>query len=337
MKMKAKKIIVWTVSVVVVVAAVVALSLSLNRWFPRSMRIQGAVIRKDDDARKELPIPDALVSVSDGETTASTQSDGRGYFRLTFPRRVWKGQTLQLSFRHSDYKPLDLHLQTSLRRSTKELYIAAMVPIPQKIAELPDHRLSVVSNLRARYTTNSQGQINIGSAVKTFQVVNKANVPCGGNPLCSPDEEWKAATGAESLDAGPGNEFANVRASCIAGPCPFTRIDFSGFMHGGRTINVTALNWSDTATFLLEAEVFHTSITSNVRESYPVVFGRTLTFTLPPTHEGASLEAEIDGAPMVFPLGPDLYLSWATCTGRTGQEAEKNTVYRCELKPGYRF
>src|ERR1039458_3927487 len=105
MKMKAKKIIVWTVSVVVVVAAVVALSLSLNRWFPRSMRIQGAVIRKDDDARKELPIPDALVSVSDGKTTASTQSDGRGYFRLTFPRRVWKGQTLQLSFRHSDYKP----------------------------------------------------------------------------------------------------------------------------------------------------------------------------------------------------------------------------------------
>jgi hypothetical protein len=230
-----------------------------------------------------------------------------------------------------------MKLQTGIRRSTKELYVAAMVPIPEKAEIRTDRHPSVVSNLRVRYTTNSQEQMNIGSAVKTFQVANKGNVPCGNSSPCSPDEVWKAATGSVALDAGPGNEFANVRASCIAGPCPFTRVDFSGFMHGGRNITVAALNWSDTATFLVEAEVFHTSISSNVRESYPVVFGPTLTFTLPPTHEGASLEAEIDGAPMVFPLGPNLYLSWANCTGRTGQEAEKTTVYRCELKPGYRF
>ncbi len=74
-----------------------------------------------------------------------------------------------------------------------------------------------------------------------------------------------------------------------------------------------------------------------MRESYPVIFGQTLNFTLPPTEEGVSIEAELDGTPMVFPLGPDLYLSWATCTARTNREAEKSTVYRCELKPGYRF
>jgi hypothetical protein len=40
----------------------------------------------------------------------------------------------------------------------------------------------------------------------------------------------------------------------------------------------------------------------------------------------------------VFPLGPNLSLSWATCNVRIGtEEEEKTTVYRCELKPGYRF
>jgi hypothetical protein len=50
-----------------------------------------------------------------------------------------------------------------------------------------------------------------------------------------------------------------------------------------------------------------------------------------------SLEAEINGAPMVFPLGPDLYLSWATCAARASSNEDKSTAYRCELKPGYRF
>jgi hypothetical protein len=173
--------------------------------------------------------------------------------------------------------------------------------------------------------------------VKTFQVVNNRNVPCNRQAPCSPDGNWKAATGSVTMDAGPDHEYRDVRASCIAGPCPFTRIDSSGFSQGGRVITATALDWSDTATFLLEAEVFRTVVDSNVRESYPVTFGQTLNFTLPPTEEGVSILAELDGVPMVFPMGPDLYLSWATCTARTNREAEKSTVYRCELKPGYRF
>ena len=139
------------------------------------------------------------------------------------------------------------------------------------------------------------------------------------------------------LDAGPDNEFRSVRASCIAGPCPFTRIDDSGFIHGGRKITATALSWSDTATFLLEAEVFHVAMSSSVRESYPVIFGQVLNFTVPPTQEGVSLEADVNGASMVFPLGPDLYLSWATCTARKATDTNEATVYRCELKPGYKF
>ena len=139
------------------------------------------------------------------------------------------------------------------------------------------------------------------------------------------------------MDAGPDNLFGNVRASCIAGPCPFTRVDSSGFIHGGRQIHASALNWSDTATFLIEAEVYRNAIVSNVRELYPVIFDRTLNFTLPPTEEGVSLEADIDGLPIVFPLSTNLNMSWATCTVRTDEQKEKTAVYRCELKPGYRF
>jgi hypothetical protein len=338
MKTKAKRVIVWTLVIAVIAGAGIEGTVQLRRAFPGTMKIQGAVIRKDSDSRKELPISDAVITVSDGENTANAQSDERGYFRLSFPKRYWKGQKLLMSIRHSNFEPLEMKLEAGLRATTQELYVAQLVPLPERPTELrADHKPSVVSNLRVRYTTNSEEQVNIGSAVRTFQVVNKANVPCGNSPPCSPDAVWRAATGSVSLDAGPGNEFENVRASCIAGPCPFTRIDFSGFMRGGRNITATALNWSDTATFLVEAEVFHTSISSNVRESYPVVFGPTLTFTLPPTHEGASIEADIDGAPMVFPLGPNLYLSWANCSGRTEPEADKTTVYRCELKPGYKF
>ena len=168
-------------------------------------------------------------------------------------------------------------------------------------------------------------------------MVNKGNVPCDHQSPCSPDGKWKAAS-VDGVARCRGRQYLrNITASCIAGPCPFTRIDSSGFIHGGRKISVTALNWSDTATFLMEAEVYHTAISSEVRELYPVIFGQTLNFTLPPTQEGVSLEAELDGAPMVFPLGPNLSLSWATCNVRTGMEEEKTTVYRCELKPGYRF
>lgn len=335
--MKRRQVVVWTIIGVVAGAMAIAFVVRMHRWNAEAMRIEGAVIRRDDDNRRELPISDVVVTASDGATSAATQSNTSGYFNLSFRGGVWPGQTVILSFRHPDYEPLDIKLQSGFRLAAKKLYVAEMAPMPEQTGAGPGSPQIVVSNIRVRYTINSQTEVNIGSAVKTFQVVNRGNVPCDRKFPCSPHGNWKASTGSASLDAGVDNEFSNVRVLCIAGPCPFTRIDSSGFVHGGRNISVSALNWSDTATFLLEAEVLHTSISSNVRESYPVVFGQALNFTLPATQEGVSLEAEVDGVPMVFPLGPDLYLSWATCTARTNIEEEKTTVYRCELKPGYRF
>ena len=299
--------------------------------------IEGAVIQRDADTQNELPIADVVITASDGVTSAATRSDAAGYFKLVVQKRVLSEQPITVALRHPRYEPLDLTVQTGRLETKPELYVVAMVPVVPKTIAHSNRPAKQVANIRVRYTINSRTETNVGFAVKTFQVVNKGDLPCDHRSPCSPDGKWKATSATMPLDAGQDNTFENITASCIAGPCPFTRIDSSGFIHGGRNISVTALNWSDTATFLMEAEVYHTAISSDVRELHPVIFGQTLNFTLPPTQEGVSLEAEVDGAPMVFPLGPNLYLSWATCTVRTGAEEEKTTVYRCELKPGYRF
>jgi len=335
---KRRKVLLWVIAGIVVAAVVAVFVLRHHEWGPGSMIIRGAVIRRDTDTRKQLPIADALVTVSDGERSASTESDASGYFELKLPRVVWLGRTLNLNIQHVNYEPLDMQVHAGIREAGKELYVAAMTPTFEQPEVAHGGHETVVSNIRVRYTVNTQTEDNIGTAVRTFQVVNEGNVMCNGRPPCSPNGVWKASTGALPLDAGPDNEFRNVRASCIAGPCPFTKIDLNGNVNGERNITVSALDWSDTATFLVEAEVFHTAISSRVRESYPVIFGPALNFTLPPTQEGVSIEADVDGAPMVFPLGPELYLSWATCTAGTNDADKRTTTaYRCELKPGYRF
>lgn len=335
--MKRRKVLLWVIVGAAVAATATVVVLCLHHWRPGLMTLQGAVIRSDGDTRMQLPVSDVQVTASDGVTSAGAESDASGYFKVTLPGVVWPGRIVSLSFRRQGYNPLELKLHAGLRLAGKELYVVPMTPILEQSGTTSSSPQSTVSNIRVRYTVNSETEENIGSAVRTFQVLNKGNVACAGHPPCSQDKEWKAAARSLSLDAGPGNEFLNVRASCIAGPCPFTRIDSSGYANGGRNITVSALDWSDTATFLVEAEVFHTAISSNLRESYPVIFGRALNFTVPPTQEGVSIEAEIDGAPMVFPLGPELYLSWATCSSKASAEAQKSAVYLCELKPGYRF
>jgi hypothetical protein len=299
--------------------------------------IQGAIIRRDSDPRKQQPLSGVMVTGLRGTSRVITYSDSSGYFRLAFHGVIWPGQVLDIQFQYPNYEPLDIKIPIRLRSTTRQLVIAAMAPVASPTSPDSARTVSVVSNIRVRYTVNTQSDENIGSAVKTFQVFGSGNIPCNHHAPCSPDGYWKAATGSVELDAGTGNEFRDARASCIAGPCPFTRINSSGFAHGGRVISASATNWSDTATFLLQAEVFHTAIISDVRESYPVVFGRTLNFSLPPAAEGECLQAEIDGVEMVFPLDPDLYMSWATCTARAGSNAAKSSVYECELKPGYRF
>jgi hypothetical protein len=327
----------WLAIVAAAAVAALAMIIGFRHWRPAQTMIQGTVIRRDADSRRELPIANAVVTATRGATSLTTQSDASGYFKIEFPGVIWPGQVLNLTFQRQDYEPLNIQILVRFRSTTRQLVVAALKPVSQKTAPESAAAPTIVNNIRVRYTVNSQSEENIGSAVRTFQVTNSGNIPCRHQAPCSPDGYWKASMGSVELDAGAGNEFRDARASCIAGPCPFTRIDSSGFVNGGRLITARAIDWSDTATFVVEAEVFHTGIISNVRETYPVVFGRALHFTVPPTQEGVSLEAELNGVPMVFPLGPDLYLSWADCSVRPSSEIQKSMTYQCELKPGYEF
>lgn len=331
-----RKTILWIVIGAAVLATLLLVTL-LHKWKPKLATIQGAVIRHDQDTRKQLPIGNVLVTATRGRTVISTRTDSSGYFKITFPDPIWPGQTVYMHFERNGYRPLDLSLRMVFRSTVRRLVVAALTPLSVKPAADSNTPAVTVSNIRIRYTVNTQQDENIGSMVKTFSIANQGNIPCRRRGPCSPDGNWKATLGSITMDAGVGNEYRDVRASCIAGPCPFTRIDPNGFIHGGRVITVSALNWSDTATFLVEAEVFHTSIGSNVRESYPVIYGRLFNFILPATQEGASIEAEINGQPIIFPLSPDLYLSWATCSEKQSPEADKSMLYRCELKPGVHF
>jgi len=241
-----------------------------------------------------------------------------------------RGQALTLKFRHPDYLPLDLP-----EFAGDKLYIAQMVPSLKNTDTVSNRPAVAVGNVRVRYSIMEIRTVNVGSAVKTFQVENVGNVPCKGRPPCSPDGKWKAAIASTSLDAGVGNEFHNARVSCIAGPCPFTKIESDEFAQNRQAIKASARDWSDPATFLVEADVVHTMQSPIDHQSYPVIFGAALSFTLPTDAEGVSLEADIAGETVIFPLGPKLFLTWANCNARLNPD--RTSVYRCELKPGYRF
>jgi len=321
-----KKITIWTLVALGILTTVLAVVLLSRR---KPVTLKGAVLRQDIDPNKQLPLGDVQITAINSLGSGHAQTDSMGFFSLTLPSGLRRRQPVLLQFRRKDYKPLDWDDFIS-----DKIYVARMIPLRQEtMAE--SHSDAAVSNPRIRYTVKATTEADIGSAVRTFDVVNTGNKPCQNQPPCAPGGKWKASVGALSLDAGEGNEFRNARVSCIAGPCPFTKIESETFSQDGRRLNVAARDWSDTTTFLVEAEVVHPMTSNLLRETYPVIFGRALNFSLPPAAEGPSIEAEIAGEAIVFPLGPDLLLRWADC--HVALERDQSRNYRCELKAGYEF
>jgi hypothetical protein len=331
---RSQKIALWVAVCAAAGTVTAVVLLRFAHWRPRIVKIQGAVIRHSSDPRDELPVGGAIITAYDSTTRVTTVSGDTGYFVLRFPERIWPKELVNLTFRHPDYKPMDESLLIGPHIKVNDLYVVEMIstaaPPPAPVAHP-----TPVSDIRIRYTVNDRTDTNVGSMVKVFSVKNQGNVPCNKSKFCSPSGRWKAAEDSVTLNAGPGNVYQNVRVSCIAGPCPFTRIDSRGYDHGGQKIVVSATDWSDTATFLIESEVYQEAIASKLRLSYPVKYGRVLHFTAPATAEGVTIEATVGGTPVVFPLGPDLYLSWGVCNSRKGPG--NDTIYQCELKQGYSF
>jgi hypothetical protein len=292
--------------------------------------ITGAVLRQDSDLGKQLPIANAQISLVGDLADGVATSDSSGKFQLRLRQGIRAGQMARLRISHPGYRPMDFP-EYLLDR----LYIIRMVPNDQTANGASLAAPIILSDIRVRSATRSEISVDAGSALKTFEVVNTGDVPCDRHGPCSPDGKWKAAIGGASLDAGENNSFHDVRVSCIAGPCPFTKIEQDSFSTGGRHIGVTIRNWSDTTTFLLEAEVTHITSGDAILQSFPAIFDRTLSFTLPASAQGPSIEAAVDGKEIVFPLSPALDLSWAACTVKASGDGTR--LYRCVLKSGYRF
>src|SRR5580700_10473122 len=323
-----KKTAIW--GAVVAVIAIALLLVVRNRLHKTRALIEGAILIQDADPRRQLPISGVEVTATVGETMVQSKSDTSGFFRLAVPGELWRSETAELLFRHPGYQPVQI-----TRPLTGQIYMIRMAAVAANAVSEPSGPQVTLKDVRVRYSTKTTTPIDVGSIAKTFEVSNIGDLPCNGAAVCSPDRKWKATIGGLTLDAGEGHEYRNARVSCIAGPCPFARIEFEDLSRGGRKVDVSVRNWSDTTTYLVEAEVVHPMVSDLVRESYPVIFGRALNFSLPLLAEGPSIEAEINGELIVFPLGPDLYLNWADCHVRVDKDQAQ--AYRCELKPGYRF
>jgi len=300
----------------------------------------GAVLAEDKDPKKQAPIAFATVVANarfqlprTGQkltAQAQTKSDASGFFQMKIPvpdDSATEGITLSLSA--SGYQSKELPIS-----NPDEIQVLHMLSLTRVVPPAATGVTYLSKSVRVRYSEQITQTSNVGSVVKTFEVPNKGNERCRKAP-CSPDGKWQAANGAVVLEGQQGTEFRNIRLSCIAGPCPFTKIESEDPAYQGHNLRVVVKNWSDTTSFLLEAEVSQKRTIEVVREAYAAVFGSSVNFTLPATAQGASILAEVNGHDIVFPLGPALILSWGVCSLKVGPDHTRS--FHCDLKPGYQF
>jgi hypothetical protein len=304
-------------------------------WSATPLTLEGSVLTQNVDPTERTPLAGVTVTAMGDGRMVKGKSDATGYFSVTFDRGLKKDSQSELLFQKPGYKTTRL----VATRPGDQLYIAQMTPLetkpPAKLDLPPAEKPVVITDVKVRYSAKDQTTIPVGSIAKQFSALNNGNVPCRNQKPCSPDGRWKATLTTLPLDAEERNQFRNVRVSCIAGPCRFTKIDSAAFATPSRRISVSVLNWSDTTDFLVEADVVRTMVTDRVRTSYPFVLDDTMNFALPPNSEGPAIEADFNGQFTVFPLGPDALLSWATCNVELS--ADGNQIFRCRLKPGYQF
>lgn len=281
------------------------------------------------DPSDQVPVSDAEVDIRSPLAHGSGHTDASGFFSVLLDPGLRPLQTITVSVNHRDYKPFT----TTLRPSDAPVLVWLQPLAPKETKH--SARETIISGIRVRYTVRESSATNVGTVAKTFQAANIPDRPCAANRACSPDGRWAAGEGSLQLAAPENGRFTNVRVSCIAGPCPFTQIDPVTLNQDGRSLQVTARSWSSTATFLVEADTVRVAINDVVRQSYPVIFGPSLSFTLPGTAAGPSIEAEENGQYVVFPLGPALHLSWAECSSKVNPDHSR--LYSCEVKAGFRF
>jgi hypothetical protein len=332
MNIRRRRLLVILITLVGLGLAAALAVVLVQRSRPREpLHMTGVVLRDDPDPSKQVPLAGATIQAVSSDSSVVAKSDTTGFFKIDLEPSWERDRIVALTFQHDGYQSFE----TGGWRNG-QICIARMTPVERMRPVASKHpAIAIRSDVRVRYSIKSTTTTNVGSVAKPFEARNPGFAPCNGAPACSPDGKWRATLNSQVFDAGSGNEFRNARLSCIAGPCPFSKVTSENLEQPGRIIKLSVLNWSDTVTYFLEAEVAHTAIANIVRYLYPFISGPAMNFTLPPGSEGPSIEADLGGSEIVFPLGPELRLSWATCTATPA--ADRTTQFRCELKDGYEF
>ena len=137
------KKVVWTI-IAVAAAALIGFVLFLFRAHRvreiaerLAVPIEGAVIQREADPQKELPIADVVITATDGIRSAATRSDASGYFKLVLHKRVLSDPPITVTFQHPRYQPLEMTVQTGRLETPNQLYVAAMVPLRSNSSKSP--------------------------------------------------------------------------------------------------------------------------------------------------------------------------------------------------------
>src|ERR1700731_4705095 len=109
------------ITAVLTAAAAAAITVGLSRRSramvkPRPIDLEGAVVLKDSDPKKESPIAGVSISVDaeDPDAPAETAtSNFSGYFKLRLPPTIVYDESVTLRLRHPDHQPLDLEVDVS--------------------------------------------------------------------------------------------------------------------------------------------------------------------------------------------------------------------------------
>lgn len=211
---------------------------------PAAIVMRGVVMRDEANPEKRYAIPGVRVMATNGVAPAPVLTGTNGMFELALNPAARNGQVIDLNFSHGEYQEKD-ETQVIAEDVPYVFYLWPKTYAGLRLKALPMPSWNLFPAAYAAPET----------LVTTFQVINRGSVRCNGRQPCSPDGKWKAQIKTASLAAGRGKRFLRGHADCIAGPCPWTKIEMDGFSKGGPAISVAVRNWSDTVTYKLWGEV----------------------------------------------------------------------------------
>jgi len=134
------------------------------------------------------------------------------------------------------------------------------------------------SNNPCSYSIQGHENDECGQRGENFQVENVANVPCKGKLRVARRQMESLRSGSASLERAWEINF-KCSILVIQGPAPFTKIESNGFPKAARKSRLL-LAIVKYGHLFSGREVVHACQSQIDHQSYPVIFGPALNFTL---------------------------------------------------------